>query len=858
MAATRIALITDLLATIFQDNKTLLLELKIDNVIAGCKREHPVIEPLIITEDLSVNSDALPDSPEVIMALGSMVFTIGEYLEVFVGKEESNTRIVQAVRTFKAKYMENEIAEIVNALPEIFAIGASGTVASVENFEDLEKVKRIFLQVFTKSIEDNPESTDHIVNHLKASSVLEAVSDDAAWFEFIEGTGQRAAVDALSTATENMGLSTALVEQVITGYGDLPSELGILTRLFNGALSGITTFGVEPIDSLLRDGIERDDTLILKGPAGVEKDVLSLAFLRKGLEKGGCAIIVSSRCSPSEIRRGLESSGLNLEQVDAEKRLIFVDWYSRYTERVTSIDEMPTLIKVSNDLTNLAVGVDIALKKAKEHSHKRLLMDMVSPTIITEGYDRVHDFLSSVRAKLKNAKCTGLVLINPDMHTKDQVGILDDVFDGTLLIERKIEHGKASSTFRITGFSGGAYSTARLDMKVTGRGLSISGQEQGSQEIPFDNDDEKVSLGLPGIESISAGGLPMGRSFLVWISTSMMPIDYVKPVVMEAQKEGHGILLALSSINTTQVGEWMSEQGLSRKGLIDRGLLQIVDWYGQKNSKVLGMEIEEGIIRTSKDITHLGVGMDYAFRQINDQVTSMAVLETISPALRLFDIQTVYPFVQSMHAKLVNRDFTSFILMERDAHDANINAALEEIFDGIIDIREIGNSLEIGIISIRGSHFQPEYRTLSKIRGRLTVDVARNISEAEIVDTMRNQGMASKLGNLEAELSEVQAEKQKIEARMKELMAREVEYEKRHNEMKTTLLDVETKMKQQLSKIPESEGHDPKHKEELAKILAVMDDMLEKLPEDVIQQFAKSDDFKLYEKIMDLYLEEES
>ena len=139
-----------------------------------------------------------------------------------------------------------------------------------------------------------------------------------------------------------------------------------------------------------------------------------------------------------------------------------------------------------------------------------------------------------------------------------------------------------------------------------------------------------------------------------------------------------------------------------------------------------------------------------------------------------------------------------FILMERDAHDANTNAALEEIFDGIIDIRAVGNSLEIGIISVRGSHFQPEYRTLSKMRGRLTVDVARNISESEIVDTMRNQGMARQLGQLETELSEVQAEKQKIEARMKELMEREVEYEKRHNEMKATLLDVESMMKQSI------------------------------------------------------------
>jgi hypothetical protein len=299
----------------------------------------------------------------------------------------------------------------------------------------------------------------------------------------------------------------------------------------------------------------------------------------------------------------------------------------------------------------------------------------------------------------------------------------------------------------------------------------------------------------------------------------------------------------------------MSEQGLSRKGLIDRGLLQIVDWYGQKNSKILGMEVQEGIIRASKDITHLGVGMDHAFRQINDRVTAVAVLEVVSQALRLSDIRTVYPFVQSMHAKLTNREFTSFILMERDAHDSRINAALEEIFDGIIDIRSVGDSLEIGIISMRGSHFQPEYRTLNNMRGRLMVDVARNISEAEIVDTMRNQGMAGQVHRLESELSNIQAEKLKMEARMKEFMEREAEYEKRHEEMKAALADLESRMKQQPTQIPESTVYNPGHREELARILEIMDSMLEKLPDDIIQEFAKTDDFKLYEKIMALYLE---
>jgi hypothetical protein len=37
------------------------------------------------------------------------------------------------------------------------------------------------------------------------------------------------------------------------------------------------------------------------------------------------------------------------------------------------------------------------------------------------------------------------------------------------------------------------------------------------------------------------------------------------------------------------------------------------------------------------------------------------------------------------------------------------------------------------------------------------------------------------------------------------------------------------------------------------KLLAITDDLLGKLPEDVISDFASSEDFKLYKKVMDKY-----
>jgi len=854
-----VSLLANLLEAILQDNKELLLELNAGNVISGFRKENTVLSDLDVSADFHVNASRLPDEADVLMALGSLVFTIKEYLDVFVGSSESEKRVGAAIISFKNRTDETLLVRLSVMMPEIFAIGSVSPEASLDSLDDMEKVKRIFLHLLTRASSESTENiVPKIVSQLKQKKCIKSVSDDLIYLEFSGVATKDEVVNQLSDVVEKVGLHPKIVEQVLGEYGRIPEDLNILSRLFGGALSENTKFGCPPIDVLLRNGIGRDHTIILEGPTGVEKEVLSEMFIKEGLEKKGSVIIVSSSCSIHTVRKKLDSSGTDWAAAEAQGRLIFVDWHSRHTERITSVEVMGGVIKVSNDLTNLAVGIDMAIRKTSTHSQTRLVMDIISPTTITEGFDRVHDFLNSVRAKMKNAGCTGLVLVNQGVHPPDQLGMLEDIFDGTMCIERVIEHGKVLSSFRIASYSGGAFSSTRLRMEVTGRGLEISGAEPGDppEIIPFDHDDEKAIMGLPGIESLSSNGLPVGSSFLVWMPSSMVPADYVKPVVMEAQKEGHAILLALSSVNSENLGEWMSENGLSRKGLIDRGLLQIVDWYGQKSSKVLGMEIDEGIVRTSKDLTHLGVGIDFSLRKINDQMSSLAVLEVLSPALRMFDIKTVYAFAQSMNAKLASRGFTSFVLMERDVHDPTVNAAMEELFDGIIDIRTSGGSLELGIICIRGCHFQPEYRLLTKMRDRLNIDVSRRIQDAEIVETMTSHGMPIKLKNLERELDETLAEKRELERRLKEFAEKEVQYDLRHQEMKATILQVEERLKKQAVQPSSELKIDQGHREEMARLMKIMDGILENLPQDVIDSFARSDDFKLYEKILNMYLED--
>ncbi|MDO9537278.1 MAG: ATPase domain-containing protein, partial [Thermoplasmata archaeon] len=457
-----------LLESIFQENRELLLELNVQNVIRRFINENPVIAGLLVDGELHVNTEALADETESLLALGAMVFTVKEYLEIFIGASEADTRISIAITKFRNSSPESAIQTILHIFPDIFKIGSISPEASLENLDELEKVKRIFLHILSKVAGDAKNGMiAPMITHLMKLPCVASISDDMVYMEFSPEISVQDAISQLSEAVLKIGIPIKLAKDVLQLYGTIPEEMGILSIIYGGALSGHRKFGCQPIDALLRNGLGKDSTIILEASAGVEKEILSGLFIKEGLDKQGCTIVVTTGCSISSIKRGLKVLGADAEKAESEGRLIFVDWYSRYTERITSIDEVGSTIKVSNDLTNLAVGIDMALRKASVHSHIRMVMDIASPTIVTEGFDRVQDVLNSIQAKMKKASCNGLVLINPSMHPRDQVGLLEDIFDGTMSIERTIEHGKIQSTFRIAAFSGGSFSSVRLGMAVT-------------------------------------------------------------------------------------------------------------------------------------------------------------------------------------------------------------------------------------------------------------------------------------------------------------------------------------------------------------------------------------------------------
>jgi KaiC/GvpD/RAD55 family RecA-like ATPase len=721
------------------------------------------------------------------------------------------------------------------------------------------------MDVFSQHLEEDPggERRNTLLKSLNDCTCLTSIADDAAWFEFADGVSLPVAVEQLSGVVGLLGVSPEVVGKIFAEYGKIPEELGIIQSLFHGALSDLTTFGLKPVDALLRSGLGRDATLLFEGPTAVEKDILTYLFLKRGLEENGCVIIVSTHRSPDMIRNGMASLGVDIETVDAEGRLIIVDWHTRHRRQITGIEESGSVIQVSNDLTNLAVGIDIALKRAVDSPNRRLLLDMVSPTIMVEGFDRVNEFLNSVKAKLRNNRCTGLITLNPLIHESEVVNKIKDKFDGTLSLSRSLKDGRFRSEVHFSSFDAGPFDSSPILMDVNDNGILFSDIDKSFREeerLTFDAGDEKSSLGFPGIENLTAGGLPVGRSFLIWISSKMAPGEMIKPLVTEAIGGNRAVVLALSTVPPDDVIDWLGEIDQNASRLIERGDLEIVDWQAQKDTRILGVEEIDGIIKASKDITNLGVGIDMALRKVNADVPSVAVLEILSPAFRILDQRTVYPFAQAINARLDSRGFTTFVVMERDVHDSRINAGIEEIYDGVLDVMDAGDHLELAVLNLRGSHFHPEYRKLSRLRTGFSVDIAKKERETEGAPEVSEE-MNMRIERLNRELKEALDEKSELEERTEDLMKREGDLQRKHDELRLHLVELEERIVEQQKEMANSSdvrtADNEEHMKELARILAVMDDMLEHLPEDMIEKFANSNEYKLYEKILAIYLEEE-
>ncbi len=846
----RITVCSNLLSKILESNKELLIELQFTNAIGRYRKEHPVLGSLIITDDLTIDASHLPNSEDAVVGVRALIRAAKGIMEIFLGSEEAEDAISIPAREFQNLHNDDiEKFDLRAWFPDLFDYSEGIDLEELRGEKETDQLAAVFSRLFTRALKVEGIGRLGIENVLGEHRFIKGLqfTGDGVKIYVLSDAEPQNILEGLSRSFESLDVPMEMAAVEIDKFGSLVEDLGILKRLYGGMLSTKVEFGIPVLDDALGNDISREYIMLLKGPKGMEKDMVSTLYTKCGLESGGEVIYICSTESPASIIRRLELVGVDAQGFLDSKKLFFIDWYSKNVERVQGVEIEGSIIKCSDDLTNVGVALDIAFRSMGSNPSRRAVVELISPASVLHDFETLLDFTTALCAKLRSNRCFSLVSVNDGMHERRELSAMQDNFDGVFHIERAVKRGVVKHSIRVVSFPG-LFTSDPILISMDSRGITFGDPDaNGSYQAFTGRGVERLVTGIPGLEILTGGGLPIHGSYLVLIPAGLFPSEIISQLSIDCLKKDHGLMLMVSTSPPSEFIARFEERGIHTNSLMRGDQLRIVDWHSQRNQRIMGVEDRNGVLCVSIDIMHLGVAVDQAIKQLDHERELQAVVDTLSSSLRDYDLGTVYRFAQSLRAKFNKNRITSFMILEKGTQSEKVLATMEEVFDGTLDISDVGGQLEIGILTMRDTHSDQKFRPLLKMRSGMNIDITGTIDRKEDLASASMGGAVSEdvIRSINAELNTVHQDRKILEEKAREMERMEKEFRNLIDQLQFRISHMEEERKSMTSS-----------REEVARTLKILDDLLEELPEKTIEEFARSDKFQLYNKVLDKYLDE--
>src|SRR5687767_12281053 len=83
--------------------------------------------------------------------------------------------------------------------------------------------------------------------------------------------------------------------------------------------------GISSFDVIAKGGLPKNRTTLISGTAGSGKTVLAMQFLASGIAAGENGVFVTFEESAGDIRKNMRGFGWDLESMERDGKLAFVD-----------------------------------------------------------------------------------------------------------------------------------------------------------------------------------------------------------------------------------------------------------------------------------------------------------------------------------------------------------------------------------------------------------------------------------------------------------------------------------------------------------------------------------------------------
>lgn len=202
--------------------------------------------------------------------------------------------------------------------------------------------------------------------------------------------------------------------------------------------------GYSPLDKLLCGSLPPNSAIVLASPSCEERDNIVRNFLETGAKNGEPTFYVT--IDPT--------LAVNLAEEFPSTTYMFV--CNPQAETAIKPGSNIYLFKGVENLTNISIAITSSIRKLDPHKNKtrRLCANLVSDILLQHGPVQTRKWLTELLTQLRAAGFTTLSVVDPQMHSPEQLHAVLGLFDGEINI-REAETDQGSTRFlRIKRLSG--------------------------------------------------------------------------------------------------------------------------------------------------------------------------------------------------------------------------------------------------------------------------------------------------------------------------------------------------------------------------------------------------------------------
>ena len=221
------------------------------------------------------------------------------------------------------------------------------------------------------------------------------------------------------------------------------------------ALSDRVTTGYRDLDNLLFGGIPKNYAVILTSASCDEKELLVKRFLEAGAREGQITFHVTIEASDVKTLAEEFQSNFYLFICNPQANSI--------------IKTLPNVFKLKgvDNLTEINIALTSAFRKldASLKGPRRACIEIISDILLQHHAASIRKWLAALIPELKSRGFTILAVMNPHMHSSEEVQAILDLFEGEVSIYEKPTKGVPERYLRITKLYNQRYLDNELPLK---------------------------------------------------------------------------------------------------------------------------------------------------------------------------------------------------------------------------------------------------------------------------------------------------------------------------------------------------------------------------------------------------------